>query len=642
MNELRLKKGERVVCNGRYYTIKAVLNFSEVLCDDEETGEKVINKIEDLTCSTPAQSDESVFSIKKDGEERNTEEHIEISTLSDKEWGSAERKLEIIKPILELYRPTKEEIRKHAKNNSVGVSTIYRWLSEYRNSGRVTSLINAKPTGGRGKSRLDPDVEKILDEEIQKRYLTEHKRKVKSVHRKVKTICKNANLPPPSEDTVRYRVNKFLTEREKVQGREGVDTARQLFEPRPGKYEEADTPHAVVEIDHTQLDIILVDDLERLPIGRPWITVAIDVFSRMILGYYISFDEPSSASTGLCIIHAILPKEKWLKKFNIEALYPVWGPINLLHADNDGTFRSEMLRRSGLEHSINIKWRPLKRTYYGGHIERLLGTFNNDIHELDGTTKSNPTDRGEYNSDKEATMTFSEFEEWLANYIVCDYHQSFHSGINMSPLKKYDEGINGTKDSSARGLLPRIATIEDEERLRLDFMPLEERIIHPFGVLIDHIKYYHPVLNRYIGDISPENPKAKRKFTFKRDPRNISVIYFYDPSKCYYPIPYRNTSYPAISVWELRRNIDWLKDKGYKDIDEDLIFRARERRQQIEDEARRKTKIQRKENQRRRLHEQNAQPLLRTSQATNIDLPEADSDKSLPTDIEPYDEIIEL
>ena len=50
-----------------------------------------------------------------------------------------------------------------------------------------------------------------------------------------------------------------------------------------------------------------------------------DVFSRMVLGFYISFDPPGALSTGLCISHAILPKEKWLARFGITTPWPCWG-----------------------------------------------------------------------------------------------------------------------------------------------------------------------------------------------------------------------------------------------------------------------------------------------------------------------------
>ncbi|MFA0350011.1 transposase, partial [Vibrio sp. 10N.222.55.C6] len=44
-----------------------------------------------------------------------------------------------------------------------------------------------------------------------------------------------------------------------------------------------------VEIDHTPLDVILIDDELLVPLGRPYLTLLVDVFSGCIIGYHIGF-----------------------------------------------------------------------------------------------------------------------------------------------------------------------------------------------------------------------------------------------------------------------------------------------------------------------------------------------------------------
>ena len=86
--------------------------------------------------------------------------------------------------------------------------------------------------------------------------------------------------------------------------------------------------------------------LDRQPIGRPWITVAIDIFSRMIAGFYISLDPPGALSTGLCLVHAMLPKHIWLARHHIETPWPIQGRIEALQCDNAREFRGNMLDRA--------------------------------------------------------------------------------------------------------------------------------------------------------------------------------------------------------------------------------------------------------------------------------------------------------
>ena len=135
----------------------------------------------------------------------------------------------------------------------------------------------------------------------------------------------------------------------------------------------------------------------------------IDVFSRMVLGYYISLDPPNTMSAGLCIVNGILTKDKVLEKFGIKNSWPCWGKMTKIHADNAGEFRGKMLRRACKEYNIDIEWRPVKKPHYGAHIERLLGTILKKVHSIPGTTFSNIVERGKYDSEgKEAHWYFQQ------------------------------------------------------------------------------------------------------------------------------------------------------------------------------------------------------------------------------------------
>jgi hypothetical protein len=60
------------------------------------------------------------------------------------------------------------------------------------------------------------------------------------------------------------------------------------------------------------VELVVVDELQRLPLGRPWLTLAIDVASRMVTGFYVSLDAPSTLSVPLALTQAVLPKDLWL------------------------------------------------------------------------------------------------------------------------------------------------------------------------------------------------------------------------------------------------------------------------------------------------------------------------------------------
>ena len=104
----------------------------------------------------------------------------------------------------------------------------------------------------------------------------------------MRQLCRVRGGRPPSWDAIKARVAR-KDERLLLQDREGAEAARARFAPVVGEYRAS---HAleVVQIDHTKVDVFVVDFVHREPIGRPWLTLAIDVASRMVAGFYVSLE----------------------------------------------------------------------------------------------------------------------------------------------------------------------------------------------------------------------------------------------------------------------------------------------------------------------------------------------------------------
>lgn len=516
----------------------------------------------------------------------NINNNVPIDLMSDEEWNMALFRYDIVNNILENKLST-SEIKDLAKNNNVHYSTIYRWIKKYNSDNQISSLSIKKKTGGKNKSRLNVEVDEIINDFITNIYLNSSKKSVKKLIREISMRCKELDLKVPHENTIRNRL-KNLSKEEVLKARYGNKARRDKFEPIRGNFPGADYPLSIVQIDHTCVDIILVDELYRKPFRRPYLTIAIDVFSRMVVGFHLSFDPPGAMGTGLCIANAILSKELLLEKHELDSEWPCWGTMKTLHLDNAKEFRGNMLKKACQNYGINIEHRPVATPHWGGHVERLLGTFSKEIHNLAGSTFSKISERENYNSVEKASLTISEFEKWLIIYIVNVYHQKIHSGIMMSPLEKYKKGIFGIDGEMGTGLPPKLF---NERRVRLDFMPFVERTIQEYGVLIDHITYYADVLRKYIHSKEDDSKHSKKqKFIFKRNPRDISLIYFYDPNlNDYYEIPYRDTSKPPMSIWEFNETISKLQ-KNSIPINEDSIFEAYKEMNEIEYKAIQNTK----------------------------------------------------
>ena len=457
-----------------------------------------------------------------------------------------------------------------------------------------------------GNRRVQHNQEAIINHFLEKYYLSELKPDVASTIRYIRNQCIKENIVPPSGNTIRLSIER-INFADKLKGRGMSKRAKALYTPKTGSFPETQFPLEVVQIDHTPVDIILVDEVHRKPIGRPYLTLAIDVYSRMITGYYLSLDAPSATSVGMCLVQSILPKDRVLAKFGIDAKWPVLGYPRKIHVDNGADFRSNTLEKSCSLHSIPIEFRPLARPEYGGHIERLIGSVMREVHRLDGTTFSNIFEKGEYDAEKHANMTLFELEKWLVTFITKIYHQRVHSGIEMAPLRRWNIGIFGDEHNPGLGM-PALPS--DEQTLVIDFLPYYERTVQATGVTLNNIRYYDPVLNNFINATddcytsSSEEGKGlqKQKFIFRQDPRDISCLWFFDPvTKKYFQIPYANQTLPRMSLWEFKHLKQIAKAKN-GNTDEHSIVLAYDEMQKITQEANTITKKVRRQQARAKHH----------------------------------------
>jgi putative transposase len=526
-------------------------------------------------------------------EEANQEnKYRDLALYSDEEWAEAQHRFQAIKPLLENPIRTRDDAEEIAKKHDIHAATLYKWLKLYQEAGHVSALVPIKRGRKNGTKLLANEQEKVIETAIEDIYLNKQRHKPQDVIEEVLRRCRLAKIEAPHPNTVRNRL-AMLRPAETLRRRGFKEAARNKYAPILGQFPGADYPFSVVQVDHTEADIILVDEVHRKSIGRPWLTLAIDVYSRMIAGIHITFEKPSATSVGLCLAQAICPKREYLAELDISGEWSVWGVMSTVHTDNAKEFRGAVLERACSEYSIDLQWRPVMLPHFGGHIERLMGTMANEIRKLPGATFSNPSQRKGYDSEGLAALTLKEFEQHIVEFIVNVYHQRVHSQIGMSPRKKWELGVLGDADSIGTGVMP---IPEDPLRIRLDFMPFFERSVQQYGIQIDGITYYDKVLDRYINATDPDHPKAKRKFLIRRDPRDISKVYFYDPTDNYYvPIPYRDIGLPSMSVWELREVQQRLKEQGMRDVDEHMIFDALSRMRSRVEVATQKTKAARRQ-----------------------------------------------
>lgn len=598
-----LRSGALVRHADGVFRISEILDFDTVVATAVETGRTRVLRVGELM---PVESAPPP-----------TASAVDIDSIAEDDWRVAQTRYEAIRPLLDSPDQSRSAVVARAAEVDVDPATLYRWLSRYRALDAISALIPFKRGWKTGNYRIGDAAEGVIREVIQNFYLKPERPSPQKVVREVHRICDERHIERPSPTAVRARIDR-IPEYERLKRRGQAELARNKFSPVPGKFPGADYPLAVVQIDHTPVDVILVDDVHRKPIDRPWVTVAIDVFSRMTVGYYLSFDEPSTTSVAMCISHAMLPKDEWLLLHDVDGTWPVWGRPHKVHVDNGPDFRSKSLRQSCEMHAVDIEFRPVKVPRYGGHIERLQGTLLREIHDLPGTTFSSIKERGDYDSEKQAVMTKDEFEKLFVDLICNTYHRRPHSALGMPPLRMWELGIFGGGGIQGVGMPPRPA---DRLTVVLDFLPSFSRTVQPDGVSLDGLRYYAEALRPWIGMKDKATGKA-RQHVFRRDPRDVSALWFYDPDlKQYFKVPLADQSAPAFSIWEHQLAKTALTKAGHDPSDERAVFKSIGDRRAIVEESAARTKKARREAQRQADHAKGRSPAAPAGKAPAAPIP---------------------
>jgi putative transposase len=247
-----------------------------------------------------------------------------------------------------------------------------------------------------------------------------------------------------------------------------------------GHAEQATRPLELVECDHSPIDLQLISEMTGLPCGRAWLTVLIDVYSRCIIGFYISFDPPSYFSVAQALLHAILRKD-YLKRLHptIKNEWRCFGLPERLICDNGAEFHSEDFERLCAVLGIALEFTQKRTPQHKPYVERVLGTINGVFKNMPSTTHANYMVKGEHRPERYATVSKEKVEAALTRWIVDVYHQRIHRGLKGIPDRTWQKG--------AEVFPPRLpSSIED---LRIIMGRHHQRVLRHDGIVFETIRY---------------------------------------------------------------------------------------------------------------------------------------------------------
>jgi putative transposase len=294
-----------------------------------------------------------------------------LVAASHKDLVSATARLRRIEPYLAGLKksPASRTLRRYLAN--------YRRYEETCGNGFIGLLPRYGGVGERAR-KLGEGVLKIVKDNVETRYADVRNLSRLRVYGDIEKECEEKGLPAPSYSWF-CRHLKSLDQYWLKTAREGKKASYPDSPRRPQTQEELTVdiePVRVWErahIDHTQIDLetIFTDTGENL--GRAWLTVMIDHFSRRILGFSISYEPPSYRA-------CLLTFRDCVRRFS---RLP-----NEVVVDGGKEFRSVWFESLCAFYSVTVIRRPARKPRYGTQIERFFGSENTMLlHNLVGNTQ---------------------------------------------------------------------------------------------------------------------------------------------------------------------------------------------------------------------------------------------------------------
>jgi putative transposase len=302
-----------------------------------------------------------------------------------------------------------------------------------------------------------------------------------------------------------------------------------------------------VEIDHTVLDILVVDAEDGLALGRPTLTYAIDDYSGMPVGLYVSFEPPNHEGDAGCISHGILPKGDVQAQFGTENPWPVYGVPERLVMDNGTEFIGHDLTTACMQLGITVERTELRSPTFKGSLERVFRDVKEGLlRKLPDTSFSSSMesddDRGA-DAHEHTRITLPAFLIALHRFLIDVYAQSWHAVKGCVPAKRWQECI-------ANGYVPGILTGAKDVRMLL--APTAKRRLQRAGIEFESIWYNSPELAR-LGS----RPGTDKRVSIKYDPSDLAQVYVFVGSEGaqggWLTVPALDQEYASgMSLWQHR------------------------------------------------------------------------------------------
>lgn len=404
------------------------------------------------------------------------------------------------------------------------ISTIYRWRRKFLLAQRDVRALFCQfdKQGGKGQSRLHPEVEGIIFDKIETVFLAKKRCSADEVHNAVFLEIQRRNtekvesewLAVPGLRTIQRRLAELYAF-ELAVAKFGEKEAERRFAHHLGA-RAVTRILELVEIDHTPVDILVTDE-RGVVLGRPTMTVVLDRKSRCVLGYHLSLAGHGTQAVFAALRHALLPKTYLRERYaDLELEWECYGWFEVLLMDNGREFHAEAVIDALMNLSIATEFAKSRSPNDKPYVERFLRTFNYGfVHRLPGTTLAKVHQRIGFKAEEDACITLAELDRLIHVWICQVYHLRPHSGLDgRAPMTVWREG--------AAAFPPELKA--NREDIDIEFSQCETSALQHYGIDLNTFVYVSPrllTLRRML--------PTKAKVDVKWPPHEVGHIFVWDP-----------------------------------------------------------------------------------------------------------------
>ena len=474
--------------------------------------------------------------------ERDTPRPQTIDDLNAVQQRTIESRWHAIKPLTELaHSPTSHDFHRRARelqNDGISCSarSLRRYWTAWSKSGndRIALVPANARSGGRGRAKQhsmlqrNPVLRRLVDDVIQSVYLTKARRPKSTVVRRVLEDLQRHNARLPASQAIPIPREKSLWQA--ISRRIAQLDVWEVDRERWGRYN-ADRRHAPtsrqrlarrilerVEIDHSPLKVVV--GTEAGPIGQPWLTILIDYYSRLIIGFCVGFEPPSYAVIMEALRHAILPKSYVADRFaRVQGLWPCFGIPERIVCDRGPDLTSKDLENAAFQLNMELDFNPPRTPHFKGTVESFFDSLNDQlIASLPGRTFRSWERRADYNADEGPLIPYETLVEVIHIHLIDVYSAGKHPTSPKTRLEMWQD--------SAAEHPPCLPTSPDDLVVLLS--KRVERTLSNRGIELNGMFYSSDELMALRAELAANN-LATNRFQIRYNPWNLGHAWVLNP-----------------------------------------------------------------------------------------------------------------